>query len=171
MSLRDRVRKIRILLLDVDGVLTDGRLYYTDSGETLKVFDVRDGLGIKMIQSLGIKTGVISGRDSPALKNRLEELGIDEIHMGRFRKDEALDRILAKHSLSPEEVVFIGDDLVDVPVLKRVGFPVAVRNAPYEVRKHAVYVTRSEGGRGAVREVVDLILKLSGKGEIIKGGR
>jgi len=159
--LKDRALKVKMLLMDVDGVLTDGRLYYTDSGEAVKVFDVRDGLGIKMAQSMGVKTGVISGRDSEALKRRLEELGIDEIHMGRYKKEEVLEEILRRHRLSEEEVLFIGDDLVDVPVLKRVGFPVAVRNAPEEVKRHAVYITRSEGGRGAVREVVDLLLKLT----------
>ncbi|MDQ7039092.1 MAG: HAD-IIIA family hydrolase [Aquificota bacterium] len=161
MSLRDRALRVRILLMDVDGVLTDGKLYYTDSGETLKVFDVRDGLGIKMVQRAGIKTGVISGRDSDALRRRLEELGIDEIHMGRYRKEEVLEEIMKRHRLSPEEVLFMGDDLVDVPVLERVGFPVAVKNAPEEVKKHAVYITRSEGGKGAVREVVELLLKLT----------
>ncbi len=166
MPLRDRVIRVRILLMDVDGVLTDGRLYYTERGETLKVFDVRDGLGIKMIQKEGIRTGVISGRDSEPLRNRLEELGIDEIYMGRFRKEEVLEEILTKYNLSPEEVAFIGDDLVDIPVLRRVGFPVAVRNAPEEVMKHAVYVTRTQGGRGAVREVVELILKLRSGGRI-----
>ena len=159
--MKDRALKVKMLLMDVDGVLTDGRLYYTDSGEAVKVFDVRDGLGIKMAQSIGVKTGVISGRDSEALKRRLEELGIDEIHMGRYKKEEVLEEILRRHRLSEEEVLFIGDDLVDVPVLKRVGFPVAVRNAPEEVKRHAVYITRSEGGRGAVREVVDLLLKLT----------
>ncbi len=159
--MKDRALKVKMLLMDVDGVLTDGRLYYTDSGEAVKVFDVRDGLGIKMAQSMGVKTGVISGRDSEALKRRLEELGIDEIHMGRYKKEEVLEEILRRHRLSEEEVLFIGDDLVDVPVLKRVGFPVAVRNAPEEVKRHAVYITRSEGGRGAVREVVDLLLKLT----------
>jgi 3-deoxy-D-manno-octulosonate 8-phosphate phosphatase (KDO 8-P phosphatase) len=154
-----------MLIMDVDGVLTDGKLYYAESGEALKVFDVRDGLGIKRLQGAGIRTGIISGRDSEALRARLEELGIDELYAGRTQKEEALEEILRKNRLSPEEVAFIGDDLVDIPVLKRVGFPVAVGNAPEEVKRHAVYVTRAEGGRGAVREVADLILKL------IKGGR
>ncbi len=162
MSLKERARKVKLILMDVDGVLTEGRLYYTDSGETVKVFDVRDGLGIKMVQRVGIRTGVITGRESEALRRRLEELGIEEIHMGNYKKEEVLESILRRLSLSPEEVAFIGDDLVDVPVMRRVGFPVAVRDAPYEVRRHAVYVTRSKGGRGAVREVAELILKLSG---------
>lgn len=148
--------------MDVDGVLTDGRLYYTEEGERIKVFNVQDGLGIKLLQRAGIKTGVISGRESEALRNRLLELGVDEIFMGRFEKDGILKDILSRNGISAEEVGFIGDDLVDIPVLKRVGFPVAVRGASEEVKRYAVYVTMKEGGKGAVREVVDLILTLRG---------
>jgi len=146
--------------MDVDGVLTDGRLYYTEEGERIKVFNVQDGLGIKLLQRAGIKTGVISGRESEALRNRLIELGVDEIFMGRFEKDGILKDILSMNGISAEEVGFIGDDLVDIPVLKRVGFPVAVRDASEDVKRFAVYVTMREGGKGAVREVVDLILAL-----------
>ncbi len=160
MSLRERAKKLKLLLLDVDGVLTDGRLFYTEGGESLKVFNVHDGLGIKLLQRQGIMTGVISGRESQALANRLEELGIEEVFMGRTQKDSVLEKIVKKHGLSYEEVGFIGDDIVDIPVLRRVGFPVAVRNSPKEVRKLAVYTTMKKGGEGAVREVCDLILKL-----------
>jgi len=148
--------------MDVDGVLTDGRLYYTEEGERVKVFNVHDGLGIKLLQRAGISTGIISGRESEALRNRLTELGIEEIYMGRFKKESVLEEILERKGLSPEEVGFIGDDIVDIPVLKRVGFPVAVRNAPDPVKSLAVYVTLREGGKGAVREVVELVLRLRG---------
>ena len=165
MSLKERALKLKLLLMDVDGVLTDGRLYYTEEGERIKVFDVHDGLGIKLLQRAGISTGVISGRESEALRSRLVELGIEEIYMGRFHKDGVLQEIMEKKGLSPEEIGFIGDDLVDIPVLKRVGFPVAVRNAPRIVRSFAVYTTLKEGGRGAVREIVELILRLRGNYE------
>ncbi len=162
MSLKDRILKLKLLLMDVDGVLTDGRLYYTEEGERLKVFNVHDGLGIKLLQRAGISTGVISGRESEALKNRLLELGIEEIYMGRFQKDGVLEEIMSRKGLSAEEVGFIGDDLVDIPVLRKIGFPVAVKNAPDEVKRFAVYITLKEGGKGAVREVVELILRLRG---------
>lgn len=168
MSLRERVRRLKLLLMDVDGVLTDGRLYYTEEGERIKVFNVQDGLGIKLLQRAGIRTGVISGRESEALRNRLLELGVDEIFMGRFEKDGILREILSRNGISAEEVGFIGDDLVDIPVLKRVGFPVAVRDASEEVKRYAVYVTMKEGGKGAVREVVDLILTLRGEKPVKK---
>jgi len=154
--------------MDVDGVLTDGRLYYTEEGERIKVFNVQDGLGIKLLQKAGIKTGVISGRESEALRNRLFELGVEEVFMGRFEKEGILEEILSRNGISAEEVGFVGDDLVDIPVLKRVGFPVAVRDASGEVKRYAVYVTMREGGKGAVREVVDLILALRGEKPVKK---
>ena len=168
MSLRLRAKRIRLLLTDVDGVLTDGTLHYTEQGETLKVFNVHDGLGIKLLQRAGIKTGVISGRESGALKNRLTELGIEEVFMGRTDKSLILEDILSRNAIEPEEVAFVGDDLVDIPVMKRVGFPVAVENAPPVVKRFAVYITMRRGGEGAIREVCELILKLSGKGRIVK---
>ncbi len=168
MSLRERALRLKLLLMDVDGVLTDGRLYYTEEGERLKVFNVHDGLGIKLLQRIGISTGVISGRESEALRNRLLELGIEEIYMGRFQKDGILEEILKKKDLTYEEVGFVGDDLVDIPVMRRVGFPVAVRNAPELVKRFAVYTTLRKGGKGAVREVVELILRLRGDyGELV----
>lgn len=160
MSLKERALRLKLLLMDVDGVLTDGSLYYTRGGEEVKVFNVHDGLGIKLLQGAGITTGVISGRESRALKNRLEELGVEEVFMGRLEKSSVLSEILTKRGLREEEVGFIGDDLVDIPVLERVGFPVAVRDAPRKVRELAAYVTTKGGGRGAVREVAELILKL-----------
>ncbi len=164
MSLRERALKLKLLLLDVDGVLTDGRLYYTEEGERIKVFNVHDGLGIKLLQREGIATGVISGRESEALRNRLLELGVEEIFMGRLEKDGVLEEILRRRNLREDEVGFVGDDLVDLPVMGRVGFPVAVRNAPEQVKRRAVYTTMAEGGKGAVREVAELIIKLRGKG-------
>jgi len=162
MGLKERAQRIRMVLMDVDGVLTDGRLYYTEHGERVKVFSVHDGLGIRLLQRAGIATGVISGRESPALERRLKELGIDEIFMGRSEKGEVLRTLVERKGISPDEIAFIGDDLVDIPVLSVVGFPVTVSSAPPEVRRVCVYTTMSEGGRGALRELAELILRLRG---------
>lgn len=165
MDLKERALKIRLFLLDVDGVLTDGRLYYTSKGEEVKVFNVKDGLGIKLAQKAGIKVGVISGRKSRALVRRLRELKIQEVHLGYSRKLPAFESILRRLSVHPEEVAYMGDDYVDIPILRRVGFPVSVCDAPQEVKRHALYVTQARGGEGAVREVVELLLKLRGQWE------
>ena len=148
--------------MDVDGVLTDGRLYYTERGEEIKVFNVKDGLGIKLLQMAGIPSGVISGRKSKALEKRLLELGIDEIHMGYNEKLGVVEEILRERGLSYENVAYIGDDYVDISILKRVGFPIAVQDAHPVVKKHAIYTTNAKGGEGAVREAIEFILNLTG---------
>ena len=160
MALRDRVKKLKLLITDIDGVLTDGSLHYTKEGETIKSFNVLDGLGIKALQRLGIKLTVISGRDSEALITRLKELEIEDIFTGRHKKTDVYETLKRKYNLKDEECGFIGDDVVDIPVMEKVGFPVAVRNAVREVKKVAVYTTMREGGKGAFREVVDLIREL-----------
>ncbi len=165
MELRDRALRIKLLLLDVDGVLTDGRLYYTSRGEEIKVFNVRDGLGIKLAQRAGIRVGVISGRRSKALMNRLTELEVEEVHLGHNQKLPILEDIMRRLSLSLEEIAFLGDDYVDLPILRRVGFPMAVLDAPEEIKKHALYITKARGGHGAVREAIEFILKLRGQWE------
>ncbi len=165
MELRDRALKIKLLLLDVDGVLTDGRLYYTSRGEEIKVFNVRDGLGIKLAQRAGIRVGVISGRNSEALINRLRELKVDEVHLGYNQKLPVLEDIINRLSLSLEEIAFLGDDYVDLPILRRVGFPMAVLDAPEEIKKNALYITKAKGGHGAVRDAIEFILKLRGQWE------
>ncbi|MEZ0361134.1 MAG: HAD hydrolase family protein [Hydrogenobacter sp.] len=163
MELVKKAKRIKLLLMDVDGVLTDGKLYYTERGEEIKVFNVRDGLGIKMLQKVGIKTGVISGRNSKPLINRLKELGVEEIHLGYNEKLPLLENIISRNSLSYEEVAFIGDDYVDLPVLKKVGFPISVNDAPDLVKKTALYVTKANGGSGAVREAIEYLLELRGE--------
>lgn len=165
MDLKERAIKVRVFLLDVDGVLTDGRLYYTSKGEEVKVFNVRDGLGIKLAQKAGIRVGVISGRKSRALLRRLKELEIEEVYLGYIQKLQAFESILKKFSVRPEEVAYMGDDYVDLPVLRRVGFPVSVCDAPQEVKRHALYVTQARGGEGAVREAVEFLLRLRGQWE------
>ena len=159
MALKGRIQRLKLLILDVDGVLTDGKLYYGPDGEELKAFHVLDGLGIKMIQDAGIKLSVISGRRSEALENRLRELRIEEIFLGQVNKISSLETLSFKLGVETDEIGFIGDDLVDLDVMKRVGFPVAVKNAHPEVKRVAVYTTRAEGGKGALREVAELIRK------------
>ncbi|SHK51482.1 KdsC family phosphatase [Thermocrinis minervae] len=163
VDLSYRAKKIKLFLMDVDGVLTDGKLYYTKDGEEIKVFHVKDGLAIKLLQKVGILTGVISGRRSGALLRRLEELSVDEVHLGVFDKLPVLEGILQRKGLTLEEVAYIGDDYVDIPILRLVGFPMAVADAPDAVKKLCLYTTKSKGGEGAVREAVEFLLELRGQ--------
>ncbi|RMH81105.1 MAG: 3-deoxy-D-manno-octulosonate 8-phosphate phosphatase [Acidobacteria bacterium] len=165
MDIRERARKIRLFLMDVDGVLTDGRLYYTSQGEEIKVFHVRDGMGIKLAQRAGLKVGALSGRKSEALKRRLEELGFDEVHLGYNEKLPIVQSISERLCIKLEEFAYLGDDLVDIPVLKRVGFPMCVADAPQEVKKYSLYTTEIKGGYGAVREAVEFLLRIRGDWE------
>jgi len=158
----ERARRIRLILMDVDGVLTDGRLYYTEGGET-KVFDVRDGAGIKLAQRAGLLTGIISGRESDATLRRAEELEMTEIHQQVPGKESAYLEIVERLGLSDEQVCYIGDDLVDIPVMKRVGLPAAPGDAHPCILPYAVLLAAAPGGRGAVREVVDRILRAQGR--------
>jgi len=161
-SVEEKAKRIRMFLLDVDGVMTDGSLFYTGSGEEIKVFNVKDGLGIKLLKKAKIDVGVISARRSDPLYTRLKDLGIDKIYTGNERKIEALEDIVKSNSLKYEEIAYMGDDYVDIPVMKRVGFPIAVADAVDEVKNIAVYVTKSRGGKGAVREAAEFILKIRG---------
>lgn len=158
-SLRTRALGIKLLLMDCDGVLTDGRLYFSPAGEAMKVFHVRDGQGIVSWHKAGLKSGVITGRDAgEILKARASELGMQFLKVRSVDKIKDLESILAEAGVSAEETAFIGDDLADAPVMKKVGFPVAVADAIPEVISAAAYVTQANGGNGAVREVVDLLL-------------
>jgi 3-deoxy-D-manno-octulosonate 8-phosphate phosphatase (KDO 8-P phosphatase) len=155
----ERAASVRLLLTDVDGVLTDGGLYYLEGGGEAKRFHVRDGLGLVRARRAGLLTGILSGRRSAATERRARELGLDEIHLGVADKVAVFDAILARRELTPEETCFIGDDLNDLALLQRVGFPVAPADGVPEVRQAVLYVTRSPGGHGALRDVVDLLLK------------
>ena len=151
--------KIKLLLMDCDGVLTDGRLYFSSRGEEMKVFDVRDGQGIVLWHRAGFKSGVISGRGASEIINkRAEELGIEFVRTSSSDKVRDLDEIVEVLGLSFGEVAFIGDDIGDIDVMKRVGFAVAVANAVEDAKAVAAYVTKARGGRGAVREVIDMML-------------
>lgn len=157
------VAAVRLLVLDVDGVLTDGSIVYSDAGEELKRFHVRDGAAIKLWQRAGHAVAFLSGRSSPAVSRRAAELGVTLVLQGRADKSAALDEILAACEVTAAEACAVGDDLQDLPVLGRVGLAVAVADACPEVRAAAGHVTMTPGGAGAVREVVEYILKLQGR--------
>ncbi|MFQ5441766.1 MAG: KdsC family phosphatase [Thermodesulfobacteriota bacterium] len=164
-ALEKRIKKIKLLLLDVDGVMTGGSIIYDDDGREIKVFDVRDGHGLKLLMRAGIGVGIITSRTSGVVAKRAEDLGIELLYQGRIDKLKAFGEVLERKALAADEVAFMGDDIVDLPVLKRAGFSVAVHDAVDEVRGRVHYVTSNPGGRGAVREVSELILKVQGKWE------
>lgn len=154
----ERARRIRLLVLDVDGVLTDGRLYLSASGEELKVFHVRDGSGLVALQRAGVTVAIVSGRDSPAVTRRAAELGIRHVRQGVADKGAELDRLLGELGVAPEELACVGDDTPDAPMLRRAGLAIGVADAHPALLASAHWVTRAKGGRGAVREVCDLLL-------------
>lgn len=162
-DLTERAARIELLLLDVDGVLTDGGVVYLDDGRELKRFHVRDGSGLKLWRAAGKRAAIVSGRTSPAVERRAAELGIAPVLQGRDDKRGALEEVLRLTGFAPEQVCAIGDDLPDVPVLRACGLAVAVRDACPEARDAAHYVTAVPGGRGAVRDAVEWLLKLQGR--------
>ncbi len=155
--------KIKLLLLDVDGVLTDGRIIYDSEGGETKSFDVKDGHGLKLLQRAGIRVGIITGRQSAIVARRAEELGIELVYQGAKDKSLPFNEIMQKLALAPEEIAYVGDDVVDLPVMRKVGFAATVADAVDDVKPFADMVTKLPGGRGAVREICDYILKESGR--------
>ena len=160
-------QKIKLILLDVDGVLTDGRLYYGNNGEELKAFDIQDGLGIKLLQKGDIEVGIITGRRSKLLTRRTEELGIELVVQGREDKLTALNEILEGRAIDLEEIAFVGDDLPDLAVIRRVGLGITPANGNHLLASQALWQTKKGGGQGAVREVAELILNAQGKLEAL----
>ncbi len=160
--IEDRLEKIRLLLLDADGVLTRGEIIYSDRGVESKSFDVKDGFGIRMLREAGIKTGIVSGRNSGAVEQRARELKVDFCHCGVADKKALLDDIVGKAGCSPQETAFVGDDIPDMAIMNSVGIGIAVADADDTVKKCADMVTLHPGGRGAVREVCERILKAKG---------
>jgi 3-deoxy-D-manno-octulosonate 8-phosphate phosphatase (KDO 8-P phosphatase) len=160
--MRERLRRIRLLLLDVDGVLTDGRIIYDARGIETKAFDVKDGHGLKLLQRSGIQVGIITGRSSDVVNVRARELGIDIVYQGAKDKLLPFEEILQNLQLAADEVAYMGDDLPDLPVLRRVGWAAAPADAVGEIKPYVHYVTSRPGGRGAVREVCDLLLQEGG---------
>ena len=155
--------------MDADGVLTDGKIVFFSGGSEAKMFDSKDGVGIKLAQRAGLRTGVISGRESEALTRRCEELGMDEIHQRVSDKLACYEEIVGRLGLRDEECCFIGDDLVDAPVLRRVGLPVSVADGHPSIEPIVAYVTERNGGAAAVRELIDLVIRAQGKWDEIVG--
>lgn len=166
-SLAEAARRVELILLDVDGVLTDGGIILgeTEGGDDVEVkkFSVKDGLGLTLAKAAGYRIGILTGRKSRIVERRAKELSFDVIEQGHFDKTAAFLGILESQKLDAAQVMYVGDDLLDLRILTRVGFPVAVSGAPKAVRDKALYVTRRKGGEGAVREVIDMLLAKTGR--------
>lgn len=161
-SIKAKAQKIRLLILDVDGVMTDGRLIWTDQPQQAKAFHVHDGFGIRLLQSNGIEVAVITGKQSEVVTARLSELKIKHFYQNKSDKLPVYEALLSELDIADEEVAYIGDDLPDLPVMQRVGLSIAVKNAHPFVKQHADWATENKGGKGAVREASDLILESQG---------
>ncbi len=161
-DLEQRARAVRMLVFDIDGVLTDGSLFYGDDGQEYKAFNSRDGHGIKMLRDAGVEIGIITGRTSNVVAHRARNLGITRIFQGASDKLPPFLELLAQNRLQPEQVAYMGDDLVDLPILRRCGLACTVPDAPDEVKARCQYVTTAGAGRGAAREVCELILRAPG---------
>ena len=161
-DVQERAARIKLLLMDCDGVLTDGRIWLFENGEEQKGFHTRDGLGIDLLHRAGLRSGIISGRTSRAVETRARTLGMAFLVQGHVNKVQAFADVLAQAGVTTAEVAYIGDDLNDIPLILQSGLGVAVADAAPETRKHAHYVTKAPGGLGAVREVIELILKSQG---------
>lgn len=162
-NLIHKIKAIRLLILDVDGVMTDGRIIMDDTGREVKNFNVKDGHGIKMLIRYGIDVVLLTGRRSQVVEYRARDLNISEVHQGIHDKLAIFYEILREKALNREDVAFMGDDVVDIPLLKKVGFSVAVADASEEVKISVDYITNKVGGNGAVREICDMILRCQGK--------
>lgn len=158
----EKVKSLKLLILDVDGVLTDGRLFFDDNGKEYKCFHARDGHGIKLLRQSGVEVAVISGRKSNSVAIRMQTLGVKLVYQGHENKRAAFTEILQNLSLSPKHVAHVGDDVLDLPVMVQVGFGVAVADAHFAVKQRADWCTQAAGGQGAVREVCDLIMQVQG---------
>jgi len=168
-EIKDKAKNIKLLILDVDGVMTDGSIILDNDGNELKRFHVRDGHGIKMLQRAGITVGIITGRRSKVVEVRAKELGIKEVYQKIFKKSAVYEKLLTKYKCKDENVAFMGDDIVDQELLKRAGLSAAPCDADEMAIKFADMVTKKGGGRGAVREFTDLILKATGLWEQVSG--
>ena len=161
-NLRHLCKKISLLVLDVDGVLTDGRLYFNNEGDEIKAFDSQDGHGIKMLQASGVMVAIITGRQSALVVKRAQNLGIQHLYQGREDKQQALSELLTSLSKSPSEVAYVGDDLPDLGAIEIASLGIAVANADSYVQQHADWVTQRQGGRGAVREICEQLMDCQG---------
>lgn len=162
-ELADKIMAVKLVVFDVDGVLTDGRIIFSNSGEETKLFDVKDGHGIKILMRMGIDVAIITARESEVVRRRAKDLGITHVFQGIKDKKMSLEALVKASGVTPGEMAYMGDDIIDLPVLKRVAFSAAVADAVDEVRERVDYVAQKPGGRGAARELAELILKVQGK--------
>lgn len=163
----DKAKDVKLVILDVDGVMTDGRIVIDDNGLEQRNFDIKDGFGVVALQMTGVEVAIITSKKSGSVRHRAEELKIKRFHEGIRKKTEPYEQILAEMGIGDAQVAYVGDDLVDLAMMKRVGLPIAVADAVDEVREAAAYVTRARGGHGAVREAAEMILKAQGKWDAI----
>ena len=163
----EKAKKLKLLILDVDGVLTDGRLFFDNEGTEYKCFHARDGHGIKLLRQTGVEVAVISGRNSNSVALRMKSLGIEYVFQGHENKRSAFAELLGKTGIKPEQVAHVGDDLLDLPIMTQVGLAIAVSDANFAVKERADWCTTLPGGQGAVREVCDLIMRAQGSFESV----
>jgi 3-deoxy-D-manno-octulosonate 8-phosphate phosphatase (KDO 8-P phosphatase) len=165
LSSVERAARVKLMIFDVDGILTDGSLHFSADGELIKTFNVLDGHGIKLLQQSGVTTAIISARKSPAVARRAVDLGIHYLHQGSHDKRATFEELLAETGITADACGFIGDDVIDLPILLRVGFAASVPNGHPDVQARVHYVSNAAGGRGAVREICDFILRAQNKYE------
>lgn len=165
MDINERAKKIKLLIMDVDGVLTDGKFYYGNYGDELKAFDIQDGFGLSLLNRAGIKTVIITAGNSRIVTRRAKHLRITRVYQKAYRKLETYERVLKKFKVTDAETCYIGDDLIDLPILRKVGLAVCVPNAREELKPAVHYVTNCHGGEGAVREITEILLKAQDKWE------
>jgi 3-deoxy-D-manno-octulosonate 8-phosphate phosphatase (KDO 8-P phosphatase) len=159
----EKIKPVRVLILDVDGVLTNGEIIVDDAGRETKHFDVSDGHGLRMLMRYEVEVILLTGRTSQVVNHRAQDLGIDEVYQGVWNKLDVFEEIIRKKNIVPAETAFVGDDVVDVPVLRRVGFSATVPAASADLKNAVDYITQHQGGRGAVREICEVILRAKGK--------
>ncbi len=161
-DISEKAQEIRLVIFDVDGVLTDGSLFIGDGGEEYKAFNSRDGHGMKMLRKSGVEIGIITGRTSDVVRHRMDSLGIKHVYQGQLDKLPAFEELLGKLGLEPEQVAYVGDDVVDLPILIRVGLAIAVQDAHQLVKQHSHWITPNPGGRRAARDVCEFIMQAQG---------
>ena len=164
-----RAAAIELVIFDVDGVLTDGSLFYGDDGQEYKAFNSRDGHGMKMLQETGVRIGIITGRQSRVVEHRMRNLGVEHVYQGQLDKLPAFEELTGKLGASHDRVAYVGDDVVDLPIMRRVGLAIAVQDAHHLVKRHAHWQTPHGGGRGAARDVCELIMEARGTLESMLG--
>lgn len=162
MTVEERARAVRMIVFDIDGVLTDGSLFYGDDGQEYKAFNSRDGHGIKMLKACGVEVGIITGRTSQVVLHRAANLGISRIFQGAHDKMDAFENLLQDMGMTPDQLAYMGDDIVDLPVLRRCGLAITVPDAPPEVKARCHLVTQAGAGRGAAREACEMIMRAQG---------